>query len=80
MIDRFTDVPLEGLLGMLRNNGWYVAIHNDYILKGAPVPDEQRTFWLFTHSCGVYIKGEAPTDREAVLICARTACVFPSPP
>jgi len=50
------------ILARLRANGWTVAVHNDYRLGGAPM-----TFWLFTHSSGVWTKGEGSTDREALI-------------
>ncbi len=44
----------------IRAQGWTVAVHNDYHLKGKP-----HTFWLFTkgRSC---VKGEGLTDEEAL--------------
>lgn len=52
--------PFE-LLADLRNSGWRVACHNDYQYKGRVF-----TFWLFTHETGVFVKGEAATDLEAL--------------
>lgn len=52
---------MEKLLAELRNNGWRVAVHNDYRQNGA-----NMTFWLMTHDCGVYLKGEGWTDLEAL--------------
>jgi len=51
-------------LSKLRDAGWMVAVHNDYRLNG-----QSKTFWLFTHSSGRWIKGEATTDAEALAIC-----------
>lgn len=56
------------LLNALRAAGWCVAVHNDYSLKGV-----QMTFWLFTHSGGLFVKGEAVTDIEALELCATAA-------
>lgn len=49
--------PLE----TLRLGGWVVAVHNDYKQDGKP-----HTFWLFTHPCGLWIKGEGETDEKAL--------------
>ena len=49
--------PLE----ILRSQGWAVAVHNDYFIKG-----ERFTFWLFTHPEGIWIKGEGKSDAEAL--------------
>ncbi len=54
-------MELETMLDWMRCNGWAVAVHNDYKVGG-----EKYTFWLFTHPNGTWVKGEAPTDREAV--------------
>lgn len=48
-------------LDKLRADGWSVAVHNDYRLRG-----EHFTFYLFTHPDGSWIKGEGRTDEEAV--------------
>lgn len=48
-------------LASLRQQGWSVAVHNDYRLDG-----EARTFWLLTHPLGHWIKGEGRTDAEAL--------------
>ena len=48
----------------IRTKGWSVAIHNDYRLNG-----ESHTFWLFTRSDGLWIKGEGRTDAEALDKC-----------
>lgn len=44
----------------IRENGWAVAVHNDYRLDG-----ETYTFWLFTKG-GRAVKGEGRTDAEAL--------------
>lgn len=48
----------------LRAAGWAVAIHNDYWLNG-----ERKTFWLFTHRNGTWVKGEGATDADALNQC-----------
>ena len=54
------------LLAKLRDRKWNVAIHNDYALGG-----NRHTFWLLTHPSGRWVKGEAPTDVEALDDCLR---------
>lgn len=44
-----------------RRDGWSVAIHNDYRLQG-----KAHTFWLVTHPCGLWAKGEGRTDDDAL--------------
>lgn len=44
----------------LRAEGWRVAVHNDYRQHG-----EWCTFWIMTRR-GVAVRGEGPTDREAL--------------
>lgn len=46
-----------------------------------PTKKVKMTFWSFGHEAGVYVKGEAPTDTEAVRLCAEAAHAFfaPSP-
>ncbi len=48
-------------LSDIREAGWSVAVHNDYRQGG-----EMHTFWLFTHPCGRWVKGEGRTDAEAL--------------
>ncbi len=48
-------------LDLLRQQGWRVAIHNDYTIDGA-----LHTFWLLTHPSGRWIKGEGMSDTEAL--------------
>jgi len=54
-------LTVEALLGWLRSRCWAVAVHNDYKQGGA-----NHTFWLFTHPCGLYAKGEGNSDRAAL--------------
>lgn len=51
-------------LDELRARGWMAAVHNDYRLNG-----QFNTFWLFTHPCGRWVKGEGPTDAIALKQC-----------
>jgi hypothetical protein len=53
---------------ILRRDGWAVAVHNDYKLRGEP-----HTFWLFTHPSGRWVKGEGPTDADAIAQCVEAA-------
>jgi hypothetical protein len=53
--------PKVDVLAELRGAGWSVAVHNDYRLHSEP-----HTFWLFTHPCGRWIKGEGRTDADAL--------------
>lgn len=57
---------LSEILSTLRAAGWRVAVHNDYSLNGVDM-----TFWLLTHPCGIYVKGEGRTDNEALFECER---------
>lgn len=53
---------LSEMLKKLRDEGWMVAVHNDYRLNGEPF-----TFWLFTNMVkGTFVQGEAKTDEEAL--------------
>lgn len=52
---------MEDLLKQMRDAGWRVAVHNDYEQGG-----EFFTFWLFTHPSGLWVKGEACSDTEAI--------------
>jgi hypothetical protein len=46
----------------LRDRGWRVAVHNDYMLH-----NKLHTFWLFTASHGPYFaKGESTEDFYAL--------------
>jgi hypothetical protein len=52
---------LTSMLRLLREAGWMVAVHNDYRQDG-----KLFTFWMFTHTCGKFLKGEAERDEDAV--------------
>lgn len=54
---------LTGMLRILREAGWMVAVHNDYRQDG-----KLQTFWLFTHPSGKWLKGEAERDEDAVFL------------
>lgn len=54
------DYPMQTLLLHIRNQGWAVAVHNDYKLSGL-----NYTFWLFTKE-GRCVKGEGRTDLDAL--------------
>jgi hypothetical protein len=51
----------EGLPDDIRAQGWTVAVHNDYRLKGQP-----HTFWLFTNNASRCVQGEGRTDADAL--------------
>ena len=55
------DAEWESPLHDLRRQGWRVAVHNDYRQGG-----EDRTFWLFTHADGRWVKGEGVSDFDAL--------------
>lgn len=69
-------MDLLQMLAKMRHDGWTVAVHNDYRLNGC-----RSTFWLFTHEAsGRFVKGEGPTDTDAVaaaLSVAQLALVDP---
>lgn len=53
---------LSEMLKKMRDEGWMVAVHNDYRLNG-----EAFTFWLFTNfRNNTFVQGEAKTDEEAL--------------
>lgn len=53
---------LSERLKKMRDEGWMVAVHNDYRLDG-----EAYTFWLFTNFRNkTFVQGEARTDEEAL--------------
>lgn len=54
------DLRFLELLTQLRENGWVVAIHNDYKLAG-----DHRTFWGFTKG-ERWLKGEGNNDVKAL--------------
>ena len=62
---RLPNITTDTLRQALRDNGWVVAVHNDYQLDGKPF-----TFWLFTkkqgEGHGLAVWGEGETDSEAI--------------
>jgi len=55
----------DGYLKTVRALGWRVAAHNDYWYQG-----QVWTFYLLTNpTTGRFVKGEAPTDVEALAEC-----------
>lgn len=61
-VDPLESVSVDSLLNQFRNEGWSVAVHNDYRSDG-----EDFTFYLFTHPSGVWAKGEGTSDIDALL-------------
>jgi hypothetical protein len=55
--------PLEGTLAELREKGWRVAAHHEFELH-----KQLRTFWLFTHPCGRWIKAEGAASSEVLVL------------
>lgn len=53
--------PLRSSPDDLRSQGWTVAVHRDFRLRGEPM-----TFWLLTNDRGQYVKGEGASDRAAL--------------
>lgn len=48
------------ILEMLRDQGWSVAVHNDYTLKGG-----KYTFWLMTKDVSIHtLKGLHYTEQH----------------
>lgn len=52
---------VDEYLFKLREDGWTIAVHNDYRLNNV-----SYTFYLFTHPLGIWTKGEGLTDIEAL--------------
>lgn len=51
---------LDVRLFKIRESGWMVVCHNDYMLKG-----DYYTYWSFARG-NEYVKGEGHTDHEAL--------------
>jgi hypothetical protein len=64
--NRVTDTARA--LADLRDAGWAVAVHNDYRQDG-----QLKTFWLFTHPNGTWVKGEGLSDAEAIALAHEAA-------
>ncbi len=58
-----SDQSLESTLSELRSKGWRVAAHYDFELN-----KQLRTAWLFTHSCGRWIKAEGAASSEVLVL------------
>jgi len=54
---------LESTLGELRSKGWRVAAHYEFELN-----NQMRTYWLFTHACGRWIKAEGAASSEVLVL------------
>ena len=53
------------ILHHLREVGWMVAVHNDYIFQG-----KRYTFWLLTlPSHSLFVRGEGESDYTALFQC-----------
>ncbi len=57
------DQSLESTLAELRKRGWQVASHHEFELH-----KQTRTFWLFTHACGRWIKAEGAAASEVLVL------------
>jgi len=55
------DLTAIEMLDWFRRHGWMVAVHNDYRQHG-----RLNTFWLLTHPCGKWVKGEGADDALAL--------------
>jgi hypothetical protein len=51
------------ILNALREAGWTVGVHNDYRQQG-----ELKTFWMFTHPTGVFLKTEGLVAEEEKIL------------
>jgi hypothetical protein len=76
---------MEQYLRLFREQGWRVAIHNDYMQTVRDSEENHRggvvlmTFWLFTHSIRfIYAKGEGKTDIIALQECLKNAMTVDS--
>ncbi len=54
---------LVSTLAQLRKMGWLIAEHHEF-----EVHKQLRTFWLFTHPCGRWIKAEGDVSREVLVL------------
>ena len=67
-----TQPSLPTMLQHLREQGWFVAVHNDYRQGG-----RHHTFWLFTdQGTGRFVKGEGETDEAAVAAAIKHASLL----
>jgi hypothetical protein len=54
---------LASTLEELRSKGWQVAAHHEFERH-----KQLRTFWLFTHPCGRWIKAEGAAASEVLVL------------
>jgi hypothetical protein len=54
---------LASTLAQLREKGWCVAAHHEFEMH-----KQLRTFWLFTHPCGRWIKAEGAATSEVLVL------------
>lgn len=59
---------METILARMKELGWLLAIHNDYVQGG-----KVCAFWLFTRHDGRFVKGEGPGDIMGLEFCLRSA-------
>lgn len=60
---------METALSRMRELGWLVAIHNDYVQGG-----KVHAFWLFTRRAdGRFVKGEGVGDTAGLIACLESA-------
>lgn len=60
---------IERLLSNLRDLGYLVAVHNEYVVDGVV-----HAFWLFTNTgTGRFVKGEGITNGLAITEALATA-------
>ncbi|CAH1689439.1 conserved hypothetical protein [Hyphomicrobiales bacterium] len=57
-----TSIFTNPILDRLRQEGWTVASHCDVVGSNG----KSTSVWLFTHPCGLYLRGEGATDCEAI--------------
>lgn len=57
-----TSIFSNPILDRLRQEGWTVASHCDVVGSSG----KSTAVWLFTHPCGIYLRGEGATDCEAI--------------
>ena len=58
-----SDQSLVSTLAALREKGWQVAAHHEFEMH-----KQLRTFWLFTHPCGRWIKAEGAAASEVLVL------------
>ena len=58
-----TNQSLDETLAELRKMGWTVAAHHEFEMQ-----KQLRSFWLFTHPCGKWIKAEGAVSSELLVL------------